>query len=238
MVKDLSVGRVHELLEVAHGDLRDQGIHDGDHVHARFHVIVGHAHANLGGEVEQLGHFVLKVIHVGKEVVAAQMGGQGEGAADQAVEGGGIAHGFLHPAHDFQHIGNAAGGLLRDFALAGRYGRLLIAAVQGMIGNGGRAVVCPHQAATQTFRFDLQIEDHGLAVGLVEAVDLHQGLKGLVRIGQHLGGGVSLQFARVNAGEGHPGRALGFLVMKGAQKQVFHNGIPPDHIATQVRSFA
>ena len=53
-------------------------------------------------------------------------------------------------------------------------------------GKSMAAVLRPGQVATQALRLNLRVEDDGLSIRFVQAVDFRQGLDGLVWIGQHL----------------------------------------------------
>lgn len=96
-------------------------------------------------------------------------------------------------------------------------GGLFVAAVQRMAGYGRRAVLRPGQLASQALRLDLQVEDHRLAVGLVQTVDFQQGFERLVGVRQHLSRVIALEFAGVHPGKGHPGGALRLLVAQCAE---------------------
>lgn len=130
-------GGGHVLLKVRSGDLGDQRIDDRDDVHARLDVVLGHLHAHAVAEAEQGLDLFLEVEHIGEQVVAAQVGGQGERAADQAVQRGGVADRFLHALHHVQYIRDTAGFLSRDGAVAGRFRWLFVAAVSGWLETDG-----------------------------------------------------------------------------------------------------
>ncbi len=217
MVKKRGIRRCHILLKMRGGNLGNQRVNHRDDIHTRLDVIIRHAHADTVAESEQAGNLVLEIEHIGKEVVAAQMGSQRKRAANQAIKRGGAANGFLHAVHHVEHVGDPAGFLGGDGAVAGDFGRLLVAAVKRVLGDRRRAVVRPGQPAAQAFRLNLQVKNHRLAVRLVQAVDLHQGLKRLARVGQHLGRRISLQPACVYARKRHPRGAFGFLMAQGTE---------------------
>ena len=138
------------------------------------------------------------------------MRSQGEGAADQAVQGDFVTHGGLQFLHSLQHDGDTAGVLLGDAAAAGN--ALIFIALQGMGGDRRRVVLGPHQLAAQDLSLQLQVKHNGHAVGAIQAGDFHQGLIQLLAVLQDLFCSVALQLTGMNTGEGHPGSTLGGLM--------------------------
>ena len=220
VVEDLGVGLDHVLVEIVRGDLGNQRIDQRDDVHAGLDVVVGHLHRGACAEREQLGDLVLEVVHVGEDLVAAQVGCERERTANQAVQRGRVADLFLHAAHDLEHVRDAAGFLGRDLAVARRLRRLLVVlGLERVAGDRRRVVVCPSQIAAEALRFDLQVEDDRLTVGTVQLVDLEQRLDCRIGVGQELGCRVSLEVTCMDAAERHPRGTLDFLVLQRAEQK-------------------
>ena len=74
-------------------DLRDQWVDNGDDIHASIRVQVDHFERRLSGVGHQFLNIILLEDQVHEQLIAAQMGGQGERAADQAIEGSVITDG-------------------------------------------------------------------------------------------------------------------------------------------------
>ena len=149
------------------------------------------------------------------------MRSQGEGAADQAVQGGGVAHFLFHAAHGVQHHGQTAlfgGG--QGAAAGNGHG-----VGQGMAGHAGRAVLSPHQITAQDFGLQLQVKHNRLTIGLVQTVHRQKRFHQRILIGQNLGGIGAGQETGVNAGEGNPrGAGGGFMAQGSKQKFLRSHG--------------
>ena len=145
------------------------------------------------------------------------MGGQCEGAADQAVKSSGLPHRFLHTPHSAENQGQPALVRFGQGAPAGDGHGLR----QGMTGHTGGIVLGPDQLAAQDFSLQLQIEHNGLTVGPVQAVHRQQGVHQSVLVGEHLCGVDAGQRAGVDACKGHPGSPGGGLMAKCGKQEFF-----------------
>ena len=146
------------------------------------------------------------------------MGGQGEGAADEAIESNVVAHGGLQLGHGLQHDGNTSGLGGGQLAAAGN---ALVVSLEGVAGHGGRVVLGPHQIAAQDFRLQLEVKHDGHAVGTVEPGHFHQALIELLAILEDLFSGIAFELAGVNTGKRYPGHPLGGLMTHSLKNQFF-----------------
>ncbi len=217
MRKQVGKRFVQELAEVLDRNLRHQRVDNRDHVHSGFHIVAAHALAALGAVRQKLLHIVFVVVHIHKDIVAAQVARERKRAADQAVERGGFTNRRLHAAHRGEHHRNTPVLLRRKRACA-RHGHR---GFQRMRFDRRGAELRPNQLTAEHLCLKLQVKDNRLAIRLIELVDLQQRINQRILVRQHLGCVCTNQFTRVNAGKRNPRRALRLFVSQRSKQDVF-----------------
>ena len=199
--EELRVGGAQEGFEHVRGDLRDKRVHGGNDVAPGLDVVV----RNLTDDFLTVGdeglHAVLIVVHIHKDVGPAQVRGEGERAADEAVHGD-VGLDGLEAAHDVEDERDAPVGLLDaprgDDELA----------FERVRADGGRGVVVPCEIAAEDFSFDLQVEHGSHAVRGVLGLRLDAAFVQLVRVAEHFLRGIPLEVGDLGTGVGNPGGPL------------------------------
>jgi len=116
-------------------------------------------------------HKIRMIKHVSEDIGAAQVGRQGERPRHQPIQRRMIAHCRFHPPHHIENQGQAARCFIRQAVGDGER------VFQGMAHNGWRGFLRPIQVTSQNLGLDLQIEQHRLTVGRIDAVHFEQRFK-------------------------------------------------------------